>query len=134
MVGYVGVGKWPWLSLPSHACQRERCSCMCATACVCLCVCVPGPLTHVTEILECCTPLWPELAARVNAVQCVCVPMLVPQASYLDLYLIHWPVTGSVGPEVHPSLADTWRAMEELVAKGLVRLCGAAWLPGWLAG
>ena len=28
---------------------------------------------------------------------------------YLDLYLIHWPVTGSVGPEVKPSIQETWQ-------------------------
>ena len=28
---------------------------------------------------------------------------------YLHLYLIHWPVTGSVGPEVKPSIQETWQ-------------------------
>lgn len=28
---------------------------------------------------------------------------------YLDLYLIHWPVTGNVGPEVKPSIKETWQ-------------------------
>lgn len=28
---------------------------------------------------------------------------------YLDLYLIHWPVTGNVGPEVKPSIQETWQ-------------------------
>ena len=28
---------------------------------------------------------------------------------YLDLYLIHWPVTGNVGPEVKPAIRETWQ-------------------------
>ena len=28
---------------------------------------------------------------------------------------IHWPVTGSVGHEVIPSIQETWKAMEQLV-------------------
>lgn len=32
---------------------------------------------------------------------------------YLDLYLIHWPVVaGQRGPEIKPSIVETWRAME----------------------
>ena len=34
-----------------------------------------------------------------------CLPA---QLAYLDLYLVHWPVTGSVGPQLQPPLADTW--------------------------
>lgn len=31
----------------------------------------------------------------------------------MDLYLIHWPVvTGCRGPELKPSIVETWRAME----------------------
>ena len=38
---------------------------------------------------------------------------------YLDLYLIHWPVTGSVGPELKPSTRETWQvcAMGEVGAE-----------------
>ncbi|GIL89597.1 hypothetical protein Vretimale_1843 [Volvox reticuliferus] len=48
------------------------------------------------------------------------------RVSYLDLYLMHWPVTGNVGPEVQPPLGDTWAAMEALVNKGLVRSIGVS--------
>lgn len=45
---------------------------------------------------------------------------------YLDLYLIHWPVTDSEGEELTPSYKDTWLAMEELLAKGLVKTIGVS--------
>ncbi|CAM6020146.1 unnamed protein product [Sphagnum balticum] len=57
---------------------------------------------------------------------------------YLDLYLMHWPVFSPLGdatdPPSHRSdellkppprrMEATWRAMEELVSKGLVRAIG----------
>eukprot|EP00941_MAST-03F_sp_MAST-3F-sp1_P006274 g6274.t1 len=61
---------------------------------------------------------------------------------YLDLYLIHWPISFQApesDPEVafpkeadgrityaHWPLLETWRAMEELVEKGLVRSIGVS--------
>ncbi|EFJ47366.1 hypothetical protein VOLCADRAFT_92170, partial [Volvox carteri f. nagariensis] len=48
------------------------------------------------------------------------------RVSYLDLYLMHWPVTGNTGPRVVPPLEDTWAAMEQLVDKGLVRTIGVS--------
>lgn len=44
----------------------------------------------------------------------------------LDLYLIHWPVTGNVGGELRPSIRETWAAMEQLVEDGLVRSIGVS--------
>ncbi len=38
------------------------------------------------------------------------------QINYLDLYLIHWPQTGTT--------FETWRAMEELYEKGQIRAIG----------
>ncbi|KAG1659176.1 hypothetical protein FOA52_007557 [Chlamydomonas sp. UWO 241] len=45
---------------------------------------------------------------------------------YLDLYLIHWPVTGQPGPVLTPPYASTWASMEALVAAGLVRSIGVS--------
>ena len=45
---------------------------------------------------------------------------------YLDLYLVHWPVTGNRGAAVTPSIEETWRAMEALVDEGLVRAIGVS--------
>jgi diketogulonate reductase-like aldo/keto reductase len=49
------------------------------------------------------------------------------QLDYLDLYLMHWPVTdGPAGPDLNPPLKDTWQAMEALVDQGLVRHIGVS--------
>jgi len=48
------------------------------------------------------------------------------KVDYLDLYLIHWPVTGNVGDAVSPSIRETWEAMESLVRDGLVRSIGVS--------
>uniref|UniRef100_A0AAQ5ZSV9 alcohol dehydrogenase (NADP(+)) n=1 Tax=Amphiprion ocellaris TaxID=80972 RepID=A0AAQ5ZSV9_AMPOC len=56
--------------------------------------------------------------------------------SYLDLYLMHWPMAFQRGKEVMPRredgsicysdthYRDTWRAMESLIDKGLVKAIG----------
>lgn len=57
---------------------------------------------------------------------------------YIDLYLMHWPTAYKEGPETSPrdadgnvlfsdvSIEDTYRAMEGLVGKGLVRSIGVS--------
>ncbi|VDO03481.1 unnamed protein product [Rodentolepis nana] len=58
------------------------------------------------------------------------------KVSYLDLYLIHWPVAYKSGDDLLPvcengktlfdkgDIVATWKAMEELVKEGLVRHIG----------
>lgn len=48
------------------------------------------------------------------------------QLSYIDLYLIHWPVSGNSGAEVQPPLAATWAAMEALHETSLARAIGVS--------
>lgn len=52
------------------------------------------------------------------------------QLSYLDLYLVHWPVhwrKGTIGcPDSGVTMAETWEAMERLVDEGLVREIGVS--------
>jgi diketogulonate reductase-like aldo/keto reductase len=60
------------------------------------------------------------------------------QLEYLDLYLVHWGIAFKNGGDSEPigkdgivkteavSLQDTWRAMEKLVKKGLVKSIGVA--------
>lgn len=42
------------------------------------------------------------------------------QTSYVDLYLIHWPIRDAV------KLSETWKAMEELKDEGLARSIGVS--------
>ncbi|KAK2879975.1 hypothetical protein FQN49_000701 [Arthroderma sp. PD_2] len=60
--------------------------------------------------------------------------------SYLDLYLVHWPVafipgdvplpkdpeTGQLQLDTQVTMKDTWKAMEALVKKGKVRSIGVS--------
>ena len=32
------------------------------------------------------------------------------QLQYLDLWLMHWPVTGNKGPAIEPPIKETWQA------------------------
>ncbi len=61
------------------------------------------------------------------------------QLDYLDLYLVHWPFpnfhppgcdvtsrTADARPYVHESYMKTWRQMESLVERGLVRHIGTS--------
>ncbi|BDA45305.1 probable NADPH-dependent aldo-keto reductase, chloroplastic [Coccomyxa sp. Obi] len=47
---------------------------------------------------------------------------------YLDLYLIHWPVTEpqKKGDRIDPGIRETWTAMEKLVDAGLVKNIGVS--------
>ncbi len=62
-----------------------------------------------------------------------------PQADYLDLYLVHWPFPNHhppgcdvssrnphAVPYIHENYMQTWRKMEELVDRGLVRHIGTS--------
>ncbi|KAL5550279.1 hypothetical protein UlMin_000455 [Ulmus minor] len=53
------------------------------------------------------------------------------QLDYLDLYLIHWPVSIKKGPGgqqllTQPNIPNTWKAMEALYDSGLVRAIGVS--------
>ncbi|KAK9865658.1 hypothetical protein WJX84_006366 [Apatococcus fuscideae] len=43
---------------------------------------------------------------------------------YIDLYLIHWPLTDKPGPELNPPAQETWKGLERAVDEGLVRSIG----------
>lgn len=49
---------------------------------------------------------------------------------YVDLYLIHWPqartATGSLKPDEHPTINDTWADMEKAHASGKAKAIGVS--------
>lgn len=45
---------------------------------------------------------------------------------YIDLYLIHWPANAKNYENWEKTNADTWRAMEELQADGLIKSIGVS--------
>lgn len=45
---------------------------------------------------------------------------------YVDLYLIHWPVTPVEAEELTPPYQETWIMMEDMLAKGLVKSIGVS--------
>ncbi|KAK7350034.1 hypothetical protein VNO77_08072 [Canavalia gladiata] len=48
------------------------------------------------------------------------------QLDYLDLYLIHWPVSMKNGRLTKPDIPSTWRAMEALYNSGKARAIGVS--------
>ena len=73
-----------------------------------------------------CSKVWNDDHAA-DRVRASCLRSLKAlKLEYLDLYLIHWPVTGNVGDVVKPSLKETWQALEGLVKEGLVRSIGTS--------
>ncbi|XP_034245146.1 aldo-keto reductase family 1 member B1-like [Thrips palmi] len=85
-----------------------------------------------------CTKLWNN-AHRPDLVEPTCRQSLANLGlDYVDLYLMHWPTAFKEGPDYVPTdadgkvvfsdvdIMDTYRAMEELVRKGLVRSIGVS--------
>lgn len=85
-----------------------------------------------------CTKLWNN-AHRPDLVEAACRQSLANLGlDYVDLYLMHWPTAFAEGGELVPKgpdgkvlfsdvdILDTYRAMEGLVDKGLVRSLGVS--------
>ena len=45
---------------------------------------------------------------------------------YIDMYLIHWPVTKDYADEWQSRIKETWKAMEELYNEGKIRAIGVS--------
>ena len=48
------------------------------------------------------------------------------QLDYVDLFLVHWPVTGIEGETLTPSMQETWEGMEEVLSKRLTKSIGVS--------
>lgn len=70
--------------------------------------------------------LWNSDHAAANVAKACAATLEDLQLDYLDLYLVHWPVTGEAGPSLSPPMSETWAAMEKLVAEGKVRSIGVS--------
>ncbi|KAL5113051.1 15-anhydro-D-fructose reductase [Taenia crassiceps] len=82
--------------------------------------------------------LWCTFHQKDNVIESCVRSLHALNLEYLDLYLIHWPVSLKPGVEVfpllpsgepdydNPRLEETWAAMEQLVRRGLVRSIGLA--------
>ncbi|KAL6146056.1 hypothetical protein ACLB2K_056739 [Fragaria x ananassa] len=53
-------------------------------------------------------------------------PLQDLQLDYLDLYLIHWPVSIKNGKLTQPNIPATWKAMEALYDSGKARAIGVS--------
>lgn len=81
--------------------------------------------------------LWNSFHAPEDVEKAVKESLDALQLEYLDLYLIHWPIAHKPGvtfsednsgfaPIEDYPITDTWRAMEALVEKGLVKHIGVS--------
>lgn len=81
--------------------------------------------------------LWNSFHAAEDVETAVRQSLDALQLDYLDLYLIHWPIAHQPGvvfsedasgfaPIEDYPIADTWKAMEALVEKGLVKHIGVS--------
>lgn len=83
--------------------------------------------------------LWNDMHGEGAVLRSVTASLRDLRLDYLDLYLIHWPFPNyhapGVGvaardpharPYIHEEYMKTWRQMEDLVSRGLVRHIGAS--------
>lgn len=97
----------------------------------------PGKVLHREEVFVT-SKLW-NTKHEPEDVEAACQTTLTDLGlSYLDLYLMHWPMAFQRGKELMPRREDgsvrysdthyreTWKAMERLVDKGLVKAIGVS--------
>ncbi|KAK3254545.1 hypothetical protein CYMTET_36242, partial [Cymbomonas tetramitiformis] len=65
--------------------------------------------------------LWNDKHKKADVIAACQASLRHLRLRHLDLYLIHWPVTGNSGDTVEPSIQETWQAMEKLVDMGMVK-------------
>lgn len=70
--------------------------------------------------------LWNDFHAAADVEKAMRETLTNLKLDYLDLYLIHWPVTGVPGETLTPSIQETWGAMERVQEMGLARSIGVS--------
>ena len=72
------------------------------------------------------TKLWNDAHGYEEAKTALRTSLDKLQLDYLDLYLIHWPNPVNLRDRWQTANAATWRAMEEMVAEGLIKTIGVS--------
>ena len=83
--------------------------------------------------------LWNDMHGQGDVLRSLAKSLKDLKLEYLDLYLIHWPFPNyhapgvgvdsrdpHAGPYIHEDYMKTWRQMEDLVGRGLVRHIGTS--------
>lgn len=72
------------------------------------------------------TKLWSDAHARDAVEPALNASLQRLQLDYVDLYLVHWPVTNKPGPTLNPPAEETWAGLEQVADKGLARSIGVS--------
>ncbi|MGT2753542.1 aldo/keto reductase [Streptococcus ovis] len=72
------------------------------------------------------TKLWNDAHGYEEAKAALADSLAKLQLDYIDLYLIHWPNPVNLRDRWQTANAATWRAMEEMVAEGLIKTIGVS--------
>ena len=72
------------------------------------------------------TKLWNSDHSYQEALKAVDQSLLRLDTDYLDLYLIHWPNPAALRDQFDNQIAETWRAMEEILKSGKARAIGVS--------
>ncbi len=70
--------------------------------------------------------LWNHCHAKADVEASLRETLSQLKLDYLDLFLVHWPVTGNEGDVLSPPYSETWAAMEEILEKGLAKTIGVS--------
>jgi len=82
--------------------------------------------TLVREDIFITSKVWNDMHKYEQVLPAVQQTLRELKSDYIDLYLIHWPVTDSNTRYIDPPIEVTWRAMERLVDIGAVRAIGVS--------